>query len=95
MVIGPHSNWLRGGVGVMGLLPCLSLSLSLSEPIDLVEATMSHARPMYPQQLPTAISVTWLIVTVVFVMFVVVPGALGLLGLLISNSRTCRVDCLQ
>ena len=39
---------------------------------------MSHVRPMHPQQLPTTASAAWLIMVVVFIMFVVVPGALTL-----------------
>ena len=46
---------------------------------------MSHARPMHHQQLPTVGSVAWLIITVVFIMLVVLPGALSLLGLLLRN----------
>jgi hypothetical protein len=46
---------------------------------------MSYARPVHPQQLPTVGSVTWLIMAVVFVLFVIVPGALTLLGLLVST----------
>ena len=47
---------------------------------------MSHVRPMHPQQLPTVMSAAWLIAAVVFVMLVVVPGALGRLALLIAHS---------
>jgi hypothetical protein len=46
---------------------------------------MSYARPMHPQQLPTVGPVAWLIIAVVFIMLVVVPGALALLALLLSN----------
>ena len=46
---------------------------------------MSHARPMHHQQLPTVESVAWLIISVVFIMLVVLSGALALLGLLLSN----------
>ena len=46
---------------------------------------MSHARPMHHQQLPTVGSVAWLIIAVVFIMLVVLSGALALLGLLLSN----------
>ena len=46
---------------------------------------MSHVRPMHPQQLPTTASAAWLIMVVVFIMFVVVPGALTLLSLLVGN----------
>ena len=51
----------------------------------LAEATMSYARPMHPQQLPTVGSVAWLIIAVVFIMLVVIPGALALLALLLSD----------
>ena len=46
---------------------------------------MSHVRPMHPQQLPTTASAAWLMVAVMFVVFVVVPGALTLLSLLVGN----------
>jgi hypothetical protein len=46
---------------------------------------MSYARPVHQQQLPTVGSVAWLIIAVVFILLVVVPGALTLLGLLVSN----------
>jgi hypothetical protein len=46
---------------------------------------MSYARPMHPQQLPTAASLAWLIFAITFVLLVVVPGALTLLGVLISK----------
>jgi hypothetical protein len=40
---------------------------------------------MHHQQLPTVGSVAWLIIAVVFIMLVVLSGALALLGLLLSN----------
>jgi hypothetical protein len=40
---------------------------------------------VHHQQLPPVGSVAWLIVAVVFIMLVVLPGGLGLLGLLVSN----------
>jgi hypothetical protein len=46
---------------------------------------MSSARPVHQQQLPPLGSVAWLIVAMVFIMLVVVPGALTLLGLLVSK----------
>ena len=46
---------------------------------------MSHVRQMHPQQLPTTASAAWLIIVMVFIMFVVVPGALTLLSLFVSN----------
>lgn len=49
------------------------------------DTTMSHARPMHPQQLPTTASAAWLIIVVVFIMVVVVPGALTPLSLLVSD----------
>jgi len=47
------------------------------------EATMSHVRPMHHQQLPTVGSVAWLIIAVMFIILVVLSGALALLGLLL------------
>jgi hypothetical protein len=46
---------------------------------------MSHGRPMHQQQLPTVGSVAWPIIAMVFILLVVVPGALTLLGLLLSK----------
>ena len=46
---------------------------------------MSHVRPMHPQQLPTTASAAWLIIVMVFIMFVIVPGAPTLLSLMVSN----------
>ena len=60
-------------------------SSSTREHFLFAEATMSHARPMHHQQLPTVGSVAWLIIAVVFIMLVVLSGALALLGLLLSN----------
>jgi hypothetical protein len=40
---------------------------------------------MHPQQLPTTASAAGLVIVIVFIMFVVVPGALTLLSLLVSN----------
>jgi hypothetical protein len=71
---GPHSTWLREACP----------GPPLPEPISLMEATMSHARPMHPQQLPT-LELAWLIIAVVFIMLVAVPGALTLLALLLSE----------
>jgi hypothetical protein len=51
----------------------------------LQEATMSYARPVHQQQLPTVGSVAGLIIAIVFILLVVVPGALTLLGLLVSK----------
>jgi hypothetical protein len=51
----------------------------------IAEATVSHARPVHHQQLPPVGSVAWLIVAAVFIMLVVLPGGLALLGLLVSN----------
>jgi hypothetical protein len=62
------------------------VSFSVSPGADLLaEAMMSYARPMHPQQLPTVGSVAWLIIAVVFIMLVVIPGALALLALLLSD----------
>jgi hypothetical protein len=44
---------------------------------------MSHVRPMHHQQLPTVGSVAWLIIAVMFIILVVLSGALALLGLLL------------
>jgi hypothetical protein len=50
--------------------------------VDLLdEATMSHAHPMHHQQPPT-LGLTWLIIAVVFFLL---PGALTLLALLLSE----------
>ena len=54
------------------------------EPIFSKEATMSYARPVHHQQLPT-MGFVWLFIATVFIAFVVVPGALGLLKLMISH----------
>jgi hypothetical protein len=54
------------------------------ESIFLKEATMSYARPVHHQQLPT-MEFVCLVIAMVFITFVVVPGALGLLGLLVSH----------
>jgi hypothetical protein len=45
---------------------------------------MSYARPVHHQQLPT-IEFFWLVIVMVFIAFVVVPGALGLLELMVSH----------
>ena len=46
---------------------------------------MSHARPVHQQQLPTVGSVAWLIIAIVFILSVIVPGALTLLGVVVSK----------
>jgi hypothetical protein len=46
---------------------------------------MSYARPVHQQQLPTVGSVAGLIIAIVFILLVVVPGALTLLGLLVRK----------
>jgi len=46
---------------------------------------MSYARPVHQQQLPTVGSFAWLIIAVVFILLVIVPGALTLLELLFSK----------
>ena len=46
---------------------------------------MSYARPVHQQQLPTVGSVAWLVIALVFILLVIVPGALTLLGLLFSK----------
>jgi hypothetical protein len=46
---------------------------------------MAYARPVHQQQLPTVGSLAWLIIAIVFILLVVVPGALTMLGLLISK----------
>jgi hypothetical protein len=66
--------------GSIGLLPW-----SRPEPISLAEATMSRIRSMHHQQLPTTASVASLIIVLVFIMFVLVPGALTLLSLSVGN----------
>jgi hypothetical protein len=47
------------------------------EPFWLMEAMMSHARPMYAQQKPTTGSVGWVFIAVVLV--VILPYVLALL----------------
>jgi hypothetical protein len=51
----------------------------------LKEATMSYARPVHHQQLPTVGSVAWLVIAMAFILLVVVPGALTLLAQLVST----------
>jgi hypothetical protein len=68
-------RWVPGGEGL--LFP--------PGPSFLEKVTMSFARPVHQQQLPRVGSVVWLIVAMVFIMLVVVPGALTLLGLLVSK----------
>jgi hypothetical protein len=46
---------------------------------------MSYARPVHHQQLPTVGSVAWLAIAMAFILLVVVPGALTLLGQLVST----------
>ena len=46
---------------------------------------MSYARPVHHQQLPTVGSVAWFAIAMVFILLVVVPGALTLLAQLVST----------
>jgi hypothetical protein len=67
---GPRSKTgLRGGIRA-------TAGLARSR-FRLAEATMSHARTMYAQQLPTTGSVGWVFIGVV--LFVILPGVLALL----------------
>src|SRR5262245_56744741 len=76
---GPYSQ-LGSGESSGAMVPCL-----FRGPPSLQEATMSYARPVHQQQLPTVGSVAGLINAIVFILLVVVPGALTLLGLLVSK----------